>query len=700
MQGEYLFSNVKALGRAKLMKHNIIVCMVIFGLLYHAQSGGMERSLAEVQCGNLHDVGVDNLCWAIHDDNRSKVKLLVKDKLLVNRLCQMFKYTVPKGPLHFASHYARHACMEILLKNGADPNLVLIESGTVPLHYVCSERGASLLLKYGSCIDKKNNCGKTPFAQMIQDGSFEAAQALLSAGANINSGDKKKNSPLHNAVYERRLDSVEFLLHNNADPNKRNALGETPFDAAIKTGWRGKDILNLFEEHGLLFFSGLHLKELLVNPLTVARGSDDVDYIMCIHNWARLFTAARVAKKYQNRNSPVGSGIVVNAYGCIVNRISDKDLESIFDRMTLENAKTGLARLSKKILDLVSLNDSPTLKKYIQDYPFLLTYDLDQAERMMIRAINHCDTNCLKVLLSNRIDCYQSVTQGGRDMCDGGGNFLHQAVFKDKPEAIGVLVDCGIDCTYCDNSGNTPIEYAVMLGRKDCVARLNKLMGEFFVYCLWRRQYKKCKQLISQITNYNVRLKKNKTLLHYIVAYTNSKYVKKYIALLKDKGADFNLFDSEGHTPLLHMIRLEDGVCDDVVELLLNSGAQVDTYDSCGTSILGIMVSHKNYKLVELLLRYGATVMPHMLTASQWKGTALLQEAYNIQQQKIYDKLQEFEVNNKKLAFQCCICFESLSNLKKIPCKQIHSGVSMCTVCCQELYDRDAVCPICRGQLL
>merc|ERR1719473_1406937 len=87
-----------------------------------------------------------------------------------------------------ALHEARSAEMtQILLDAGANPNCAL-KSGATPLHFAgrCVEQ-VKILLKHGARANTTNDEGETPLHSAK---TIEVAEALLSAGADINDADK------------------------------------------------------------------------------------------------------------------------------------------------------------------------------------------------------------------------------------------------------------------------------------------------------------------------------------------------------------------------------------------------------------------------------------------------------------------------------------------------------------------------------
>jgi ankyrin repeat protein len=61
---------------------------------------------------------------------------------------------------------------------------------------------------------------------------FPIACLLLRRGLGVDSATEDGQSPLHFAAASTRPDAVAFLLGENADPNRRTALGATPLHSA------------------------------------------------------------------------------------------------------------------------------------------------------------------------------------------------------------------------------------------------------------------------------------------------------------------------------------------------------------------------------------------------------------------------------------------------------------------------------------
>ncbi|CAB0029894.1 unnamed protein product [Trichogramma brassicae] len=127
-------------------------------------------------------------------------------------------------PLHVAAHFRQPLVTEILLRKGANPNLVNHDECT-PLHFIC----------------KKQNIDVDLVKTFIEI-SKETQQAV-----HFDIGDKFGDTPLHLAVKDKNLEVVELLLRNGADPDCTNEDGLTPLHIICQIR-NSKELLKKFFE--------------------------------------------------------------------------------------------------------------------------------------------------------------------------------------------------------------------------------------------------------------------------------------------------------------------------------------------------------------------------------------------------------------------------------------------------------------------
>uniref|UniRef100_A0ABD2WSS3 Uncharacterized protein n=1 Tax=Trichogramma kaykai TaxID=54128 RepID=A0ABD2WSS3_9HYME len=188
-------------------------------------------------------------------------------------------------PLHLAAREVNNKVAELLLRRGANLNLVN-KRGSTSLHIICESHNhddAATLELFFSIneevnqpvqIDAQNKDGNAPLHLALDCGLKEVAQFLLRRGANphlvnesgstplhvicsryssdessslfhlffeitndmhqtvdVNAQDKLGNTPLHKALQRSNKKITELLLRKGANPNMVNKYGSTPLHA-------------------------------------------------------------------------------------------------------------------------------------------------------------------------------------------------------------------------------------------------------------------------------------------------------------------------------------------------------------------------------------------------------------------------------------------------------------------------------------
>lgn len=76
---------------------------------------------------------------------------------------------------------------------------------------------------------------KEKMHRAAKDGNMVKILTLLNYGKNINATDERRNTPLHYALYCRKLETVKLLVRIGADISIGNIDGETPLHLAVDT---------------------------------------------------------------------------------------------------------------------------------------------------------------------------------------------------------------------------------------------------------------------------------------------------------------------------------------------------------------------------------------------------------------------------------------------------------------------------------
>ncbi|XP_010767981.1 ankyrin repeat and SOCS box protein 10 isoform X1 [Notothenia coriiceps] len=148
-------------------------------------------------------------------------------------------------PLHFCTSPESFECAKYLLQYGAAINGRTVDEDDTPLHVAASNSltdHTELYLRYGAAVDKQNSEGLTPLnaacsqPQELQEleSYLKVCQMLLGAGANVQTKDQDKHSPLHMACKNVNPDIVDLLLAHGARVNDMDYGGEAPMHNILK----------------------------------------------------------------------------------------------------------------------------------------------------------------------------------------------------------------------------------------------------------------------------------------------------------------------------------------------------------------------------------------------------------------------------------------------------------------------------------
>ncbi|KAL8793303.1 MAG: hypothetical protein Q9195_004080 [Heterodermia aff. obscurata] len=101
-----------------------------------------------------------------------------------------------------------------------------------------ARRALKLVLAAGTDIEASDKLGKSILSQMIYIECEDVILDLLHAGADVNSQDKKGNTPLHNLLRLAfiKCKRFELLLKWGANPDIKNNEGQTPISARFGFG--------------------------------------------------------------------------------------------------------------------------------------------------------------------------------------------------------------------------------------------------------------------------------------------------------------------------------------------------------------------------------------------------------------------------------------------------------------------------------
>uniref|UniRef100_A0ABD2XM60 Uncharacterized protein n=1 Tax=Trichogramma kaykai TaxID=54128 RepID=A0ABD2XM60_9HYME len=168
------------------------------------------------------------------------------------------------SPLRVALYYKYQNVAELLLKNGANPNLAN-EDGWTPLHAIClrecDDDLAELFFKmcddsnHSLQIDARDKWDQTPLHVAVGNNNKKTAKLLLKRGANPNLANKDGWTPLHAICSRKFADDFDELFFKMCDDSNhslqidaRDKWDQTPLHVAV--GNNNKKIAKLLLKRG------------------------------------------------------------------------------------------------------------------------------------------------------------------------------------------------------------------------------------------------------------------------------------------------------------------------------------------------------------------------------------------------------------------------------------------------------------------
>lgn len=224
--------------------------------LHAAIQGGHTRT-AEILLAARADPeaqgrGATPLFAAIQGGDPEMVRLLLKHGANVNVSYAGGQTALMSAAASYSER--RLEIVRLIVAAGADVNAK--NSAGVTAAFLAAERGfdevARFLLALGSGSEAKDILALS-LIRAAENGDLNAVKELLAKGVDVNAQTElskglKRNTPLIAAVRRSRVEIVTFLLTARANPNLSGATGENALSSAVATG--NLDIIRMLLKHG------------------------------------------------------------------------------------------------------------------------------------------------------------------------------------------------------------------------------------------------------------------------------------------------------------------------------------------------------------------------------------------------------------------------------------------------------------------
>jgi ankyrin repeat protein len=482
---------------------------------------------------------------------------------------------------HFAA-WARIQFIVDLLSTPEYPWDPFMPHPAAPLYFAVDRgfRGLveRLVVKYPQQINAwggecGGECG-TPLHASALRGRIEVAQLLVVHGADINSRSSCERTPLYIASEEGHLEFAEWLLDSGADMNVHGSHQRAPLHLAATRG--RLDLVQMLLNRGaeVQARGGYSPQE---PPLfsAVEGGNPDVVRLLLDHG------ADAHIRDIGNNNALHIAAIHAHL-----------EVAQILLALKLEvNARDASAETP--LHRALPVSRKPDFVRLLLDHGAdVHIRDGDQSALHL--AVGSRNPQVVQMILE------QYTELDVRDM--EGTTPLLKASYNGNPAVVQLLIDHGADPHARDHCGKTALDKAGTLGVCRMLLELNVSQTCAFLGAASQGDPDQIRLLLNHGASPDVRSESGDTPLHFAAARGRLGAAR---FLVLELNADVNARDDEGTTPLLASLGWIEGT-PEVVQFLLENGADVMVRDNWGKTAYEVARSERKEEILELLSKHAA----------------------------------------------------------------------------------------------
>ncbi|CAB0031723.1 unnamed protein product [Trichogramma brassicae] len=557
-----------------------------------------------------------------------------------------------RSPLHWAVISGLKKVFELLLKNGADPNLAS-NNGDTPLHLISDEQEDSddfdkmtMLFELSHDdykplrVNAQNVSGKTPLLAAVTNVCAKATELLLRRGADPNLADKNKLAPLHIICFGGNDDLATTFFKINDELNQtvqidaRDKNGNTPLHLAIFY-----DNPNLLE---MLLVRGADLNSLNKDGLTplhsICNKEEEADDLAkrFFEIGEKFNKPVRIDSRDIDGNTPLHVAIHknhVNLIGFLLRKGADPNSPN-------KNGETPLHRICEANIDDLTVE---MIFKICDEKHHLMQVDAQdkRGKRPLHVAIKNGNIKLVEILMGRGADPNSATNIGLTPLHYNCKRDVDEDVTMKRFFEIGNNVNKPVQVDPRDKFSYTPLHWAMKRGHKSMVELLLRKgadphstndKGETPLHIVCAKdgddfesvnKFFDVNDELARPVRVDARDKSGRTPLYRAVLKGHKRVT---ISLLR-RGANPNLADEKGLTPL-HVI-CEDHYDDcDLLELLfkiskeVDRPVQVDVRDDEGRTPLQRAVASLLPGVFDVLMNHGADlsgfVFPKIDCDEEW----------------------------------------------------------------------------------
>ncbi|CAB0038035.1 unnamed protein product [Trichogramma brassicae] len=478
---------------------------------------------------------------------------------------------IDHSPLHLALESSRKEVAELLLRRGADPNSAT-SNGWTALHFACCRTDMMDILfeanekKHRTMpLDVQDEFGTTPLHCALGYDNSKAAELLLRGGANPTLVNVEGSTPLHiicSRLRDGDLAEVFFKISKELDQTVQiealDKFGRTPLQLAVA------NILT-------------YTVDILLN-----HGADLSSFVFPDDSY----------------------------FGDVVDPPPGFEIWANFELRLASGALLIVERLERSGYEL-DRNDALTIMKFFAKYGlFEKSSDLEK----------HCN---LLIIAESEFRPSASSEPPGTLFVPLHRDFPKKVIAEPefRPSASSEppgRYSCENILTSRRKSSSSSDTYLVCerATRDDICAKTSRLLGECLIYATYARQ--RVNDDLNRLVQVDARDNEGNTPLHLALKYNSD---QKVAEILLKRGADPNLANAAGCTPLHNICEKPQLDIDDLAELFLkitkdqHQVVQVDAKDKKGRTPLQCAVATSRSSIVDLLLNNGADLASFVFPA-------------------------------------------------------------------------------------
>lgn len=474
--------------------------------------------------------------------------------------------------LHVAVGFGRLDVAEMLIARGADLNAVNRQDET-PL-ILATQAGdikiVKLLINSGADLSLVDNFGEAAVHHLAESGDEDIALLLIGAGADINTVDEMENTPLHYAARSHSPELIQVLIEHGAGVNAKNENGETPLSEAVDNCYL--TAVTMLVDAGADVKEGNESGNNLLHYYLSQTGNYNCEQvgILLYGKGAKpnLVEAAALGLTDEVRGM-LEQGVDVNEgtdyFGSPIMQAIEGGRNDVVE-LLLEhgvdvNESDGL------LLCLAAMDGSTDISELLISHGAHVNNTCEMGTDSPLKtSVESGHTDVVKLLLDHGADVNYRDEEDGRTP-------LFYAAEKGFSDILLLLIEHGADVNAERMLGmrvDTPLLEAAENGHPDAARILIENGADInFETAFLLNRFEDMKRFIDQGRDVNDPINFDEMPLHRAA---RAGFID-IVAFLLFKGADVNLVDQNGETPLLAAI--QNGR-DDVARLLLDHGATLD----------------------------------------------------------------------------------------------------------------------------